>query len=143
MLVFHPETIEIGDDVYIGHYAILKGYHSGRMSIGDGTWIGQQAFLHAAGGISIGRAVGIGIGVKVLTSAHALDQPELPILESPLRFAPVSLEDGSDIGVGAVILPGVRVGRGAQVGAGAVVSEDVPDYAVAAGVPARIIRSRR
>lgn len=143
MLVFHPETIEIGDDVYVGHYAILKGYHSGRMSIGDGTWIGQQAFLHAAGGISIGRAVGIGIGVKVLTSAHALDQPELPILESPLRFAPVSLEDGSDIGVGAVILPGVRVGRGAQVGAGAVVSEDVPDYAVAAGVPARIIRSRR
>lgn len=143
MLVFHPETIEIGDDVYIGHYAILKGYHSGRMSIGDGTWIGQQAFLHAAGGISIGRAVGIGIGVKVLTSAHALDQPELPILESPLRFAPVSLEEGSDIGVGAVILPGVRVGRGAQVGAGAVVSEDVPDYAVAAGVPARIIRSRR
>lgn len=143
MLVFHPETIEIGDDVYVGHYAILKGYHSGRMSIGDGTWIGQQAFLHAAGGISIGRAVGIGIGVKVLTSAHALDQPELPILESPLRFAPVSLEDGSDIGVGAVILPGVRVGRGAQVGAGAVVNEDVPDYAVAAGVPARIIRSRR
>jgi acetyltransferase-like isoleucine patch superfamily enzyme len=143
VLVFHPETIEIGDDVYVGHYAILKGYHSGRMSIGDGTWIGQQAFLHAAGGISIGRAVGIGIGVKVLTSAHALDEPELPILHSPLRFAPVSLEDGSDIGVGAVILPGVRVGRGAQVGAGAVVNEDVPDYAVAAGVPARIIRSRR
>lgn len=143
VLVFHPETIEIGDDVYVGHYAILKGYHSGRIVIGDGTWIGQQSFFHGAGGLTIGKAVGIGIGVKVITSAHALDELESPILHSTIRFAPVSIEDGSDIGTGVVILPGVRIGRGAQVGAGAVVSEDVADYAVAAGVPARQVRSRR
>lgn len=143
VLVFHPENIEIGDDVYVGHHAILKGYHSGLMVIGAGTWIGQQAFLHSAGGLTVGRAVGIGIGVKIITSAHALDELDRAILHSSLRFAPVSIEDESDIGVGAVILPGVRVGRGAQVGAGAVVNEDVPDYAVAAGVPARTIGSRR
>jgi acetyltransferase-like isoleucine patch superfamily enzyme len=143
VLVFHPETIEIGDDVYVGHHAILKGYYKGRIVIGDGTWIGQQAFLHGAGGISVGAAVGIGIGVKVITSSHATDELDRPILHSSLRFAPVSIEDGSDIGVGAIVLPGVRIGRGAQIGAGAVVAESVPDYAVAAGVPARAIRSRR
>ena len=46
------------------------------------------------------------------------------------------------IGVGAVVLPGVRIGKGAQIGAGAVVREDVPDFAVAAGVPARVSRMR-
>jgi 2,3,4,5-tetrahydropyridine-2-carboxylate N-succinyltransferase/tetrahydrodipicolinate N-acetyltransferase len=54
----------------------------------------------------------------------------------------VVIEDDSDLGVNSVILPGVRVGRGAVVGAGAVVTEDVPAYAVVAGVPARVLRMR-
>jgi acetyltransferase-like isoleucine patch superfamily enzyme len=143
VLVFHPENVEIGDDVYVGHYTILKGYHQNRLVIGEGTWIGQQCFLHAGGGITIGRHVGIGPGVKIVTSAHRLDQIDRSILHSDLEFAPVVIEDDSDVGTGAVILPGVRVGKGAQVGAGAVVSENVADYAVAAGVPAREIRRRR
>ena len=143
VLVFHPETIEIGSNVYVGHATILKGYHRNRMRIGDGTWIGQQCFLHSAGGLTIGRDVGIGPGVRIVTSAHRLDEPDKAILESTIDFAPVVIEDGADIGVSAVLLPGVRVGRGAQVGAGAVVAADVPDYAIVAGVPARVIRSRR
>jgi acetyltransferase-like isoleucine patch superfamily enzyme len=143
VLVFHPETIEIGDHVYVGHQSILKGYHAGLMIIGDGTWIGPQCFFHSAGGITIGRDVGIGPGVKILTSTHRLDQVDLPILHSTVDFAPVVIEDGSDIGVGAIVLPGVRIGRGAQIGAGAVVSEAVPEYAVATGVPARVLRRRR
>lgn len=142
VLVFHPENIEIGDDVYVGHYTILKGYYKNRLIIGDGTWIGQQCFLHSAGGISIGRNVGIGPGVKILTSGHTLDQVERPILRSTIDFAPVEIADDSDIGTGAIILAGVRIGRGAQVGAGSVVTQDVPDYAIVAGVPARFIRSR-
>ena len=59
-LVFHPESIEIGDDVYVGHQAILKGYYRNRMIVGSGTWIGQQAFLHSAGGLTIGRNVASG-----------------------------------------------------------------------------------
>jgi acetyltransferase-like isoleucine patch superfamily enzyme len=142
VLVFHPERIELGDDVYVGHDTILKGYHKNRMVIGKGTWIGQQCFLHSAGGLVIGAHVGIGPGVKILTSAHELGDTRVPILHQPLRFAPVEIGEGSDLGVGAIILPGVRVGRGVQVGAGAVVAEGVPDYAVVAGVPARLLRRR-
>ena len=143
VLVFHPENIEIGNNVYIGHQTILKGYYRNRMTIGDGTWIGQQCFFHSAGGLAIGRNVGIGPGVKIVTSAHRLDELDRPILHSTLDFAPVVIEDDGDIGVGAVILPGVRIGRGAQVGAGSVVDSDVPPNAVVAGVPARLIRTRR
>jgi acetyltransferase-like isoleucine patch superfamily enzyme len=142
VLVFHPENIEIGDGVYVGHYAILKGYHKNRMLIGDGTWIGQQCFFHSGGGITIGRNVGIGPGVKILTSAHRLDDLSRPILHAPVEFAPVTVEDDSDLGTGAILLAGVRVGCGAQVGAGSVVMRDVDDYAIVAGVPARFMRSR-
>ena len=142
VLVFHPEQIEIGDDVYVGHNAILKGYHKGRMTIGEGTWIGQGAFLHSAGDITIGRGVGIGPKVTILTSEHTADDRALPVMHTPVEFAPVVLEDGCDIGAGAVILPGVRIGRGAIVGAGAVVTRDVEPFTIAAGVPARLLRRR-
>ncbi len=142
VLVFHPEQIEIGDNVYIGHYTILKGYHKNRMVIGSGAWIGQQCFLHSAGGIEIGSNVGIGPGVKIITSVHAEEGRQKAILHSRIEFGVVRIEDDSDIGVGAVLLPGVTIGRGAQVGAGAVVTRDVPPYAVAAGAPARVLRIR-
>lgn len=142
-LVFHPENIEIGDGVYIGHYAILKGYYRNRMRIGAGSWIGQQAFLHAAGGLTIGRRVGIGPGVRILSSRHRIPaDPRAPIMDGALEMAEVVLEDGCDVGVSAVVLPGVRIGAGAQVGAGAVVTRDVPPGAVCAGVPARVLRHR-
>jgi len=143
VLVFHPENVEIGNDVYVGHQTILKGYYQNRLVIGDGTWIGQQCFFHSGGGLTIGRHVGIGPGVKIVTSAHRTDEVDKPILHSTIDFAPVVIGDGSDVGVGAVILPGVRIGVGAQVGAGAVVAEDVADYAVVVGVPAREIRRRK
>ncbi|MEW6280311.1 MAG: acyltransferase [Candidatus Eremiobacterota bacterium] len=142
VLVFHPENIHLGSHIYVGHQTILKGYYKNAMTIGDGTWIGQQCFFHSAGGLTIGRHVGIGPGVKIVTSAHRLDQLDRPILHSDVETAPVVLEDDCDIGVGTVILPGVRIGRGAQVGAGSVVTRDVPPLAVAAGVPARVLRMR-
>jgi acetyltransferase-like isoleucine patch superfamily enzyme len=141
-LVFHPENVSLDEDVYIGHYAILKGYYKNELVIGRGAWIGQAAFLHAAGGIRVGADVGIGPHVCILTSTHADPGRELPIMAGAIETAPVVLEDGCDIGIGAVILPGVTVGKGAQVGAGAVVTSDVPAYAVVAGNPARILRSR-
>lgn len=144
VLVFHPENMEIGDNVYIGHCTILKGYHKNKLIIGDGSWIGQQCFFHSAGGLTIGRNVGIGPGVKIITSSHNLDEDEeKPILHKSLRFSAVVIGDDSDIGVGAIILPGVHVGRGAQVGAGAVVTSDVKEWNIVAGVPAKVIRKRR
>jgi len=142
-LVFHPENVEIGDDVYVGHYAILKGYYRNLLVIGDRSWIGQQAFLHAAGGLTIGTRVGIGPGVRIITSSHDIPADRsVPIMDGALSFAPVALGDGCDIGAGAVVLPGVTVGEGAQIGAGAVVTRDVPAHAIAVGVPAKVTGHR-
>lgn len=142
VLAFHPEHIDLGDDVYVGHLTVLKGYHLNRMVIRDGAWIGEGCYLGAAGGLEIGEDVGIGPGTRILTSHHTEQGTATPILHSALRFAPVSIGAGSDLGVSSVVLPGVRIGRGVQVAAGAVVTEDVPDFAVVAGVPARVLRMR-
>lgn len=141
-MVFHPEQISIGENVYVGHYAILKGYYKNRMVIGDNVWIGQHCLLHSAGGLTIGTNVGIGPGVRITTARHAELGRDMPILFAALTEAPVVLKDECNIGVNAVILSGVTIGRGAQVGAGAVVVDDVPDFAVVAGVPARLQRFR-
>jgi len=143
VLVFHAENIVLGNNVYVGHNTILKGYHRNELVIGDDVWIGQQGFFHSAGGIQIGSRVGIGPGVRIITSFHREEGRERPILDSTVEFAAVTIGADSDIGVGATILPGVRIGRGVQVGAGAVVTADVPDYCVVAGVPARVLRDRQ
>ena len=141
-LVFHPENIEIDDGVYVGHYAILKGYYRGTLRIGRGTWIGQGAFLHSAGDITIGERVGIGPHVKIVTSTHDEGIAPQAVIDGALRFKPVVLADGADIGVGTVILPGVTIGAGAIVGAGSVVTKDVAAGTVVAGNPARLLRAR-
>ena len=140
--IWHPDTVEIGDDVYVGHETMLKGYYNSRMVIGDGCWIGQRCFFHSAGGIFIGQHVGIAPYVKIITSAHRLDQIDRAILHSDIQFAAVRIEDGADVGVGATLLPGVTIGAGAQVAAGAVVIHDVPALAIVAGVPARLLHMR-
>ena len=142
VLVFHPENIEIGNNVYIGHNTILKGYYKNLMKIGDHSWIGQNCFFHSAGGLTIGKAVGIGPNVTILTSQHHPRSRNLPVLLSPVKFAKVILMGGCDIGSGSIILPGVTVGEGAIVGAGSVVTKSVPDYEVWAGVPAKRIKKR-
>lgn len=142
VLVFHPENIIIGNNVYIGHQTILKGYYKGVLEIQDGTWVGQQCFFHSAGGLFIGSNVGIGPGVRIITSKHSEQGINIPILHSELQFSKVTIEDDSDIGVGAIILPGVTIGRGAQVGAGAVVTANVPAFHIVVGMPARTIKVR-
>jgi acetyltransferase-like isoleucine patch superfamily enzyme len=142
VLAWHPQTIRLGDNVYVGHRTMLKGDTRGELVVGDGSWIDQDCFLHSAGSIRIGRDVGVGPRVSVLTSAHAESAPPSPIIAAPLRFAAVEVGDGCDIGLGATLLPGTRLGAGVQVGAGAVVTGSVPDGAVVVGVPARILRHR-
>ncbi len=142
VLVFHPENIEIGNNVYIGHYTIIKGYYKNLLIIGDHCWIGQQCFLHAAGGLFIGKGVGIGPGVRILTSQHEATDIEVPVYFTPLKFERVEIDDGSDIGAGTIILPGVKIGKGVIIGAGSVVTHDVPDFEIWAGVPAKKLRTR-
>jgi acetyltransferase-like isoleucine patch superfamily enzyme len=142
VLIFRPESVYLGDHVYVGHLAILKAYPEGLLVIGDGCWLGEQTYINSAGAVTLGRDVGVGVGVKIISSVHLEEGRQVPILHSGLRLAPVVIGDYCDLGVGAIILPGVTLGRGVQVGAGAVVSHDLADYAVAAGVPARVIRTR-
>ena len=142
VLIFHPENVSIDDDVYVGHGAMLKGYYRNEMVIGRGTWIGQGCFFHSAGGIRIGANVGVGPQVKIFTSWHIEEGRDKPILHSKIEFAPVVVEDDVDLGIGTTVMPGVTIGRGAQIGAGAVITRDVPAYEVWLGVPARKLRDR-
>jgi acetyltransferase-like isoleucine patch superfamily enzyme len=86
--------------------------------------------------------VGWGPGAKVLGSAHTGEPLDLPIIATPLVIKPVLIGYGADIGTNATILPGARVGAQSIIGAGAVVTGDIPEYAIAAGVPARVTRMR-
>jgi acetyltransferase-like isoleucine patch superfamily enzyme len=142
VLAFNPAHIFLGDDVYVGHRAMLKGDTRGELRIESGTWIGQDCYFHSAGGIAIGERCGIGPRVMMLTSTHAETAPPAPVIDSAIEFAPVEVGPGCDIGIAAILLPGARVGEGAQIGAGAVVTGEIPAGAVAAGVPARVTRQR-
>jgi acetyltransferase-like isoleucine patch superfamily enzyme len=142
VMVFHPETITIGTNVYVGHNTILKGYYKNEMTIGPNTWIGQNCFFHSAGGLQIGSHVGIGPYVKIITSTHDEKDTSKAIIQNEIRFDRVIIESGSDIGIGSIIMPGCKIGAKAIIGAGSVVTGNIPEYAVAAGVPARIMRYR-
>jgi acetyltransferase-like isoleucine patch superfamily enzyme len=141
--VFGARHVYLGKAVYLGHDTFLRAYPDGLLRIGDGCWIGPGCFINAFGGVTLGRRVGVGPGVRILSSAHAGGAPGTPILDTPLRAAPVEVEEGADLGTGAILLPGVKVGAFAQVGAGAVVSASVEAGAVVAGVPARPVRPVR
>ena len=78
----------------------------------------------------------------MLGSEHTGEPTGVPIIQTDLVIKPVRVDDGADIGVNAVLLPGVTVGKGAIVGAGAVVTKDVAPFAIVAGVPAKLLRSR-
>ena len=86
--------------------------------------------------------MGWGPGAKVLGSTHSGLPNDVPIIETNLTIRPVRIRAWSDIGVNAVVLPGVTIGKGAIVGAGAVVAEDVEPFTIVAGVPARLLRRR-
>ncbi|MBI3268111.1 MAG: N-acetyltransferase [Planctomycetes bacterium] len=137
----HPQTFEIGDGVFIGANVFLQGRHDGRCRIGRRTWIGPQSYFDARD-LVLDAEVGWGPGAKVLGSEHTGLPADRAVLATDLVIRPVRVGRGSDIGVNAVLLPGVRVGAGAIVGAGAVVTADVPARAVVAGVPARLLRTR-
>jgi len=141
VLVLHPHTFEIGDAVFIGNQTFLQGRHDGTCVIGAHTWIGPQSYFDCRD-LRLGEYVGWGPGAKVLGSEHTGDPPDVPIIQTDLVIKPVRVDDGADIGVNAVLLPGVTVGAGAIVGAGAVVTKDVAPNTIVAGVPAKFLRSR-
>jgi acetyltransferase-like isoleucine patch superfamily enzyme len=142
VVVKHPETMEFGDCVFIGAQAMIQGRFQGRCRIGNHVWIGPQAYFDARE-LVLEDYVGWGPGAKVLGSTHTGLPLGDPIISTDLVVKPVTVGFGADIGMNACILPGLNIGAHSIVGAGAVVTHDVPQYAVVAGVPARVISDRR
>jgi acetyltransferase-like isoleucine patch superfamily enzyme len=137
----HLETFEIGDGVFIGSQSYIQGRFDGKCIIGNHVWIGPQSYFDARN-LIIEDYVGWGPGAKVLGSTHTGLPIDIPIIQTDLEIAAVKVETGADVGMNAVILPGVTIGKGSIVGAGAVVTKDVPPFAIVAGVPARFLRWR-
>lgn len=112
-----------------------------RVSVGDRSSIGINARLH--GTVAIGRDVMMGPYVLVYALGHATDRVDVPMIEQGnATEQPVTIDDDVWLGARSILLPGVRVGRGSVVGAGAVVARSVPPYSVVVGNPARVVRSR-
>jgi acetyltransferase-like isoleucine patch superfamily enzyme len=137
----HWETFEIGNSVFIGEQSFLQGRFDGRFVLGNHVWIGPQSYFDARDLVLEDHVVW-GPGARVLGSTHTGLPVDVPILQTDLVIKPIRVCEWADIGTGAVLLPGVTVGKGAVVGAGAVVTQDVPAFAIVAGVPARFLRWR-
>ncbi|MER5951439.1 acyltransferase [Streptomyces sp. NPDC001904] len=111
------------------------------LTIGDGVVIGRGSHVIADTTVTIGRDVYMGPYVYITSTNHSYDDPEQPIGKQWPRMEPVEIGPGCWIGTNAVILPGARVGRNVVVAAGAVVRGEIPDHAVVAGAPARVVRT--
>lgn len=132
----------VGNRTEIHRYAILACY-GGEITIGEDCSVNPFCVLYGHGGLHIGKQVRIAAHTVIIPANHSFDDVHRPIMCQTETRLGISIGDDVWIGTGARILDGVRIGRGAVIGAGAVVSRDVPEFAVAVGVPARVIRDRR
>jgi acetyltransferase-like isoleucine patch superfamily enzyme len=161
----HPHKIRLGDNVVVDDNCLLdaKGSTNHGITIGSGVFLGRNTILSCKDGdIEIGDGANVGfncevfsasrvtLGRKALLAAycyliggdHDFSDLSRPVLEQGRSSRGVSVGDGVWMGAGAKILDGVTVGADAIIGAGAVVRNDVPPRAIAAGVPARILGTR-
>lgn len=123
---------------------IEKGAYLGdgsKIAIDEGSGLGQNCAIH--GPVSIGKYVMMGPNVLILTQNHRFDRIDIPMaLQGNTQHLPVIIEDDVWIGARCILLPGVRIGQGAILAAGSVVSHDVPPYSIVGGVPAKVIHWR-
>ncbi len=135
-LIFRLAGVKIDkkSTIHIG----CRFYQPKNVSIGEGTIIGDHATLDGRALLTIGNHVDVASQVMIYNSEHDVHSADMHPIE-----APVNIEDYVFIGPRAIILPGVTIGKGAVVAAGAVVTKDVPPRAIVGGVPAAVIGERR
>ena len=162
----HPDKIYIGDNVIIDDYAVLdgKGTDNNRIIIGDNVMIGRSSVISCKNGnITIGEnsniamncfiqsAKEVNIGKNVLFAAycyvigggdHETERTDIPIIAQGQIVKGITIEDNCWIGASVKVLDGVKIGRDSIIGAGAVVTKDIPSYAIAVGVPAKVVKTR-
>jgi acetyltransferase-like isoleucine patch superfamily enzyme len=164
----HPSRISLGEDVAIDDYCALdaRGEGGSGITIGDRTIISRNTILRSKdGSISIGQGCGIGSNCILASSSalnigdnhlmascacvlaggeHAFERTDIPIIEQGMiGKGGVSIGANSWIGTRVTVLDGVHIGDHAVIGACSMVNKDIPEYAIAYGIPARMIRDRR
>ena len=141
-----PNGVEIGPGTMVMHGAVLHVYnfrnlpHAG-IRIGRDSLIGEYSVIRGQGGVTIGDRVYTSPMTQLIAVNHVFDDPTRPFVDQGITAQGIVVEDDVWIGAGAVVTDGVRICRGAVVAAGAVVTTDVPAHTVAAGVPARVVRT--
>lgn len=146
--IFNEQYIAIGSHTMIGpHVALSAGMVPGQecisspvVKIGDRCLIGRGSGIVGHFSIEIGNDVWTGHNVYITDQNHGYADVALPISQQTQPEKPVRIGDGSWLGFGTVVLPGVNIGRHVAVGANSVVTTDLPDFCVAVGAPARVIR---
>jgi acetyltransferase-like isoleucine patch superfamily enzyme len=133
--------IEIGSGSEVRSFARLEA-DVGYIVIGDQSSVNPFSLLSGFGGLRIGNQVRIASHCVILSSTHLHHDAGIPIYEQGVEQKETVIGDDVWIGSHAVIVGGVTIGAHSIVGAGAVVTGDIPPYTVAAGIPARVIRTR-
>lgn len=134
------EGVVFDDGVIINRNCMIQA-KAGPITIGARSTLGSNSVLVSLAGVHIGEAVMIAGGVYISAGAYRTDAADTPIMDqAAYSKGPIRIGDNVWIGTGAILLDGVSVGRGAVIGAGAVVTRDVPERSVVAGVPAKVIR---
>jgi len=138
--VLSPDKVTIGNNVhfYRGVYLSQCGAH---IDIGSHTHFAPYCVLY--GPLTIGTHCGIAAHAVFASIGHGYSRTDIPMVEQQAVKNEIVLENDVWIGANAVIIGGVTIGEGSIVGAGAVVTKDVPPYSVVGGTPARIIRNRK
>lgn len=131
---------KMGENVTIMSNCMI--YSPGGIEIGDYASINHHTVISGQGGLRIGKYVMIGNNVHVLTSLHGFQRRDIPMRFQAIEYGKVIIEDDVWIGTNAVVMPGVTIGKGAIVGANAVVTKDVRTYSIVGGVPAKLIKYR-
>jgi acetyltransferase-like isoleucine patch superfamily enzyme len=137
-------SIRLGNSVAILRDSVLETGVGGNLSIGYGTWIHPRCQINAyLASIKIGREVQIAPNCAFYCYDHGTSLNQA-IDEQPLQTkGDIIIGDGAWLGVGVIVLSGVRIGKGAVVGAGSVVTRDIPDNAIACGIPAKVVNMRK
>ncbi len=136
----HP--ILLGDGVQLMRGVVLSTSRSGRIELGDHVYVGEYGVVTSNAAITVGPDTIIAPHVDLVDFNHRVDDPDRNVIDQPLDARPIAI--GRDVWLGASVrvLAGVTLGDRAVVGAGAVVTRDVPERGIAVGVPARVVGTR-
>jgi len=135
-------AIRIGDRVVISNGCVIQA-KTGPLNIGDNCDIGAHTIISSISTITLAPSVLIAGNCYIGGARYHLENKEIPIMNQGIYSrGPISIGEGTWIGASATILDGVSIGQGCVIGAGSLVTANIPDYAIAVGTPARVIRTR-